>query len=143
MLPINRPRSDVANGNQDGFANTLISNSDVNYEPSRQKTYEASEEFNPSNLPIAGLTQNVPIEKTQNFAQAGAFYQALTPTEREHLISNLAGDLGAVKDTEIRTEMTAFFYNADPEYGSRLARAVEVDLNAVQQRAAQLAQKHA
>ena len=140
MIPINSPRTGITNGNQDGFANIANSKSDVNYEPSRLKTYGASKEFNPSSLPIAGTTQNVPIEKTQNFAQAGAFYQKLTPTEREHLISNLATDLGAVEDAEIRSEMTAFFYKADPEFGSKLAKAVTVDLNAVQQRAAQLAE---
>ena len=110
MLPINRPLADISNGNQDGFANVAKSNSDVNYEPSRLKTYGASKEFKPSSLPIAGTTQNASIEKTQNFAQAGAFYQKLTPIERDHLISNLAADLGVVEDAGIRSEMTAFFY---------------------------------
>ena len=140
MLPINRPRVEVRNGNQDGFANVVTTKSDVNYEPSRQQTYAARKEYNPSNLPIAGITQNVPIEKTLNFAQAGDFYRGLTSTEQDHLISNLAGDLGVVEDAGIRTEMTAFFYKADSDYGSRLARAVNVDLNAVQQRAAQLSE---
>ena len=139
MLPINRPRVDIANGNQDGFANIASSRSDVNYEPSRQKTYKANGDFSATKLPIAGTTQNLPIQKTQNFTQAGAFYKALTPTEQAHLISNLAADLGAVNDIEIRSEMTAFFYKANPEYGSRLAKAVNVDLNAVQQRAERLA----
>lgn len=140
MLPINRPRVNVANGNQEGFSNVASSNSDVNYEPSRQKSYQASKDFSASKLPIAGTTQNLPIEKTQNFAQAGAFYRGLTLIEQDHLISNLAADLGAVKNAEIRNEMTAFFYKADPEYGSRLAKAINTDLNAVQQRAAQLAE---
>lgn len=138
MLPINRPRVEVTNGNQEGFANIIRSSSDVNYEPSSQQTYGSRDVFNPSRLPISGTTQNLPIEKTQNFAQAGVFYRKLTKTGQAHLISNLAGDLGQVKDAGIRTKITAFFYKADPEYGSRVAKAVKVDVNAVQRLAAQL-----
>ncbi|MEO1298635.1 MAG: catalase [Cyanobacteria bacterium J06636_16] len=140
MLPINRPRVDIRNGNQDGFGNIASSKSDVNYEPNRQKTYAAREEYRPSNLPIAGVTQNVPIEKTLNFAQAGDFYRGLNATEKAHLVSNLAGDLGAVTDAGIRTEMTSFFYKADADYGTKLAQAVKVDLNTVKQRAEQLSE---
>ena len=138
MLPINRPRVDVTNGNQGGFANIASTSSDINYEPSRQKTYGAKEDFNPSKLPLSGKTQNLPIEKTLNFAQAGDFYRNLTTTERDHLISNMAGDLGQVQDIGIRTEMAAFFYKADPEYGTRVARAVNLNPSTVQQRAARL-----
>ena len=138
MLPINQPRVDVHNGNQGGSANVKNTDSDINYEPSRRMAYQANKEFQPSKLPIAGTTQNIPIEKTQNFAQAGAFYRGLTPAEQEHLISNLAADLGVVEDAVIRTEMTAFFYKADPDYGTKLANAIKLDLNAVQQRAAAL-----
>lgn len=138
MLPINRPKVEVTNGNQEGFANIMSSNSDVNYEPSSQQTYGATEVFKPSMLPISGTTQNFPIEKTHNFAQAGVFYSKLSKTEQEHLISNFAGDLIQVKDAGIQTEILAFLYKADPEYGSRVAKAVNVDVNAVEQRAAQL-----
>lgn len=140
MLPINRPQVDVHNGNQEGSANSSKSNSDINYEPSRRATFAASDAYRPSQLPIAGVTQSAPIEKTLNFAQAGDFYRGLTATEKEHLIANLAGDLGVVRDDAIRTEMTAFFYKADSDYGSKLAQAVNVNLNAVQQRAEQLSE---
>ena len=140
MLPINQPLVEVRNGNQDGFGNVAATKSNVNYEPSRQQTFGAREEYNPSNLPIAGVTQNLPIEKTLNFAQAGDFYRTLDATGKEHLIANLAGDLGAVQDAGIRTEMTAFFYKADADYGTKLASAVKVDLNAVKQRAEQLSE---
>ncbi|MEM1255431.1 MAG: catalase [Cyanobacteria bacterium P01_H01_bin.21] len=140
MLPINRPRVDVVNGNQDGPANIASSSSDVNFEPNRQQTFAARDEFRSSQLPIAGVTQNVPIEKTLNFAQAGDFYRGLNATDKAHLVSNLAADLGVVEDTGVRTEMTAFFYKADADYGTKLAEAVKVDLNAVKQRASQLSE---
>lgn len=140
MLPINQPRVDVINGNQEGVGNVANSASDINYGPSHQNTYTADETYRPSQLPIAGITQSVPIEKTLNFAQAGDFYRGLDATQQAHLISNLADDLGAVTDIQIRTRMTSFFYKADVDYGTKLARAVDVNLNAVKEQAEQLSE---
>lgn len=140
MLPINSPRVAVNNGNQEGIGNVVNSKADTNYEPSHKGAYEPDGAYQASNLPIAGVTQNVPIEKTLNFAQAGDFYRGLSQTEQAHLVSNLSEDLGAVKDAGIRTEMTAFFYKADADYGSKLAKVVNVDLNAVKKRASQLSE---
>ncbi len=139
MLPINRPRVEVANGNQDGFGNVSKGSSDVNYQPSRREgSFSENEKARYSQLPISGNTQQTPIEKTLNFQQAGDFYQSLDQVDREHLIANLASDLSQVKDPEIRTEMSAFFYKADQDYGTQVAQAVNVNLGEVQQRAADL-----
>ena len=139
MLPVNRPRVKSMNGNQDGFGNVLNTNSDVNYQPSRRTgAFSENENAKYSQLPIAGTTMQAPIEKTLNFAQAGDFYRSLDKTNQQHLIDNLAGDLGQVKNMEIKTEMLAFFYKADKDYGTRVAKAVNVDLAGVEQRAAQL-----
>jgi len=138
-LAINKPRVDIINGNQDGFSNIKSSDSDINYQPSRREgSFAETEKARYSQLPIAGTTQQVPIEKTLNFQQAGDFYRQLDQVNRDHLISNLAGDLGQVEDSDTRTEMSAFFYKADQDYGTKLAQAVEVDLREVQRRAAEL-----
>jgi catalase len=111
----------------------------VNYQPSRrQGSFAENEEAQYSQLPISGVTQQAPIEKKLNFQQAGDFYESLDQENREHLIANLATDLGQVKDKTIRTEMSAFFYKANQEYGTQLAQAVDVNLEEVQQRAAAL-----
>ena len=139
MLPINRPRIKVVNGNQDGFGNTSNSTSDVNYQPSRREgSFSEQEQAKYSQLSISGTTQQAPIEKTLNFQQAGDFYRSLGRVDREHLIANLATDLGQVKDKIVRTEMSAFFYKADKDYGTKVAQSVDVDLEEVQQRAATL-----
>ena len=139
MLPINRPRVEVVNGNQDGRGNIFNSTSDVNYQPSRREgSFSEKEEARYSHLPISGTTQQAPIGKTLNFQQAGDFYRSLDRVNREHLIANLATDLGQVKDKTIRTEMSAFFYKADRDYGTKVAQSVDVNLEEVQQRAAAL-----
>ncbi len=43
-----------------------------------------------------------------------------------------------MKNTETKTIMVSYFYKADTDYGTRLAKAVGADLKAVQAKAAQL-----
>jgi catalase len=62
-----------------------------------------------------------------DFVQAGNLYRDVMKDEdRDHLIANIAGHLkGAQKRIQLR--QTALFYKADPDYGSRVAK--ELDLN--------------
>lgn len=52
------------------------------------------------------------------------FYRSLSKQDQKNLISNLAGDLGQVKDKNIQKTMIGYFYKADAEYGMRLAKAL-------------------
>lgn len=139
MLPVNQPQVKVNNDNQDGYANYYKTKSDLNYEPSQQPTaLQQDSNYRYSQLPVTGTTQQQKIQKTLNFEQAGELYRSFNKQMQDNLIANLKGDLGAVKDENIRTQITAFFYNADAEYGTRVAQAVNVSLDAVKQRAAEL-----
>ena len=134
QLPVNRPLIKVSNNNQDGAMNASGRTGDVNYEPavSGQTPVEAPE-FRYSQYPVSGLTETKVIAKQDNFRQAGEFYRALSPVEKDHLIKNLASDLGRVKSVQVRQMMVSHFYQADKDYGTRLAKAVDVDVNAVAQ----------
>lgn len=48
--------------------------------------------------------------------------------EKATLIKNLAGALGGVKSLVIKQNMLALFYKIDPDYGTRLAKAIGVPL---------------
>ena len=137
-IPVNQPLGVIHNGNQEGFASAGNTKSDVNYEPSRRARYSEDRDYRYSQLPVTGSTQQVPIEKTLNFKQAGDRYRSFSEEMRKHLISNLAADLNQVEDRAIKTELAAFFYNADEDYGTKVAQAVDVDLTQVKQRAAEL-----
>jgi catalase len=78
-------------------------------------------------LPLSGATQQSRIAKTQNFQQAGDFDRSLTATEQANLVSNLAGDLGAVKDDGVKYTMASYFHKADAGYGRALAAALRLD----------------
>jgi catalase len=140
QLPINAPKAVVNNNNQDGDANSGLRNGKVNYEPSRlaPKPQDASLRY--SALPLSGSTQQARIAKTLNFRQAGDFYRSLPKQEQANLVSNLAGDLGQVKDDAAKYTMLSFFYKADSQYGTALAKAVNADASRVQQLASALSE---
>ncbi|OJT17349.1 catalase [Archangium sp. Cb G35] len=128
-LPVNRARAQVNNNNQGGSMNGGNTKSDVNYEPSITRETEDVPAYLLSRAPLSGTTQQAAIEKTDNFSQAGAFYLALSPAERERLVKNLAADLGQVRDARVKARMVGFFYSANAEYGTKLAKAVGIKVD--------------
>ena len=138
QLPINRPRNVVANNNQYGAQNSGSHKGDVNYEPSEHVNLAANAQYKYSQLPLTGTTQQSGTVKTQNFKQAGDFYRSLSATEQANLVSNLAGDLGQVKDDGVKYTMASYFQKADAGYGRALAVALRLDNARVSQLASKL-----
>jgi len=127
QLPINRPRVQVVNYNQEGFMNTGQTTSDINYQPNRDGVTE-DRRYAFSSAPLQGNTQQRAIDKQQNFQQAGKLYRSLGKSERDNLIANLAGDLSQVRNSETKHIMLSYFYKADKDYGKRLTKAVKGDI---------------
>jgi len=106
---------------------------DVNYEPTTVAGNPTQEpQFRYSSYAVTGMTQQKPIDKQDNFRQAGEFYRALSKHEQDELIRNLAADLGQVKSMQIKEAMVSHFYKADKDYGTRLAAAVGVDVKSIE-----------
>jgi catalase len=124
-LPVNRPLSEVNTINQDGAMHYGHSTSDVNYQPSvLTGTAVEDASYVASQAPSSGPVQQQRIRKTLNYQQAGELYRSFTAAERESLVGNFAGDLGRVRDQQVRLRILSFAYQADKDYGSRLAKAV-------------------
>jgi catalase len=133
QLPINRPLMDVRNYNQDGAMNVGSTHSDVNYQPSvTEGAYADDVRYKASRLPLAGTTQQERIPRTMNFEQAGELYRSLSAKDKSNLISNLAGDLGQVKNIQVRDTMLSYFYKADTDYGTRLSKALGAEPSNIQ-----------
>ena len=132
-LPVNRPVVPVNDNNIDGAMQSAARPGEVNYEPTSVSGQPAEQPaFRYSQYTTGGTTQQKPIDKTDNFQQAGDFYRSLGKQEQDDLIKNLAADLGQVKDEQIKDTMVSHFYLADKDYGTQLAKAVNADLQAVQ-----------
>ena len=139
QIPVNRPRADVANYNQDGDGNQKQHSSDVNYQPSvTAGALVEDKQFKYIETALSGTTQQHRIAKNDNFEQAGDFYRALSKQDQDNLISNLAGDLGSVRNTQVKEAMLSHFYKADADYGTRLTAAIKGDLANVKALASKL-----
>jgi catalase len=130
-LPVNRPRVPVVNNYQDGQLNAGSRSSDVNYFPSSAEPKATADQYRQSTYAVDATVDAKPIVKTDVFEQAGKFYRALKPQDKADLVKNLAGDLGQVTLMRTRTIMVSYFYQADHDFGARLAKAVNVPLSAV------------
>jgi catalase len=131
-LPVNRPLVAVSNNNIDGSMQSVARRGDVNYEPTSAANTPAEQPaYRFSQYPVSGQTQQKAIDKQDNFRQAGEFYRALDKHEQDDLVKNLAADLIQVKSIETRRAMVSHFYEADQNYGTRLAAAVGVDIKDV------------
>lgn len=140
QLPINRPKLDIVTNNQDGQLNAGNRKGTVNYEPSVIEPKPQNASYKHSNLKLSGTTQQNNIDKTLNFRQAGEFYRSLSQAEQTSLISNLSGDLGAVKNESTRNKMIAHFYKADANYGTALAKKIGVDVSVIKSAADKLSE---
>ncbi|MFL9878171.1 catalase [Herbaspirillum rhizosphaerae] len=140
QLPVNRPKTTVVNGNQDGQSNGDISNGNVNYQPSRLTPNTEKRDVRYSQSPLLGKTQQERIQKTLNFQQAGEFYRSLSKQEQANLISNLSGDLKQATNQQTRRMMLAYFNRADADYGRSLTAMVGDDYDAVKKLSADLSE---
>ncbi|RZT53304.1 catalase [Sphingomonas sp. BK036] len=128
QLPVNRPLASVVNNNQDGQLDHATRTSDVNYFPAATAAKSTDARYRASTYAVDAMVDAKPIAKTNNFAQAGAFYRALTAQDRADLVTNLAGDLNVVTSARTKTIMVSYFYQADQDFGTRLATAVNVPM---------------
>ncbi|MBL4616930.1 MAG: catalase [Robiginitomaculum sp.] len=128
QIPVNRPLVKVDNWNQDGAGNVGNQTSDVNYQPSRIDNFTENPVGRYSSAALSGQSQQRKIVKENNFSQAGVLYRSFSKQDQSNLISNLAGDLGQVKDSETQHIMLSYFYRADKEFGTRITEAVNGDI---------------
>jgi catalase len=137
-LPVNRSRTPVNNNNWDGAMSTKPQLGEVNYEPTNDASRPAQrEQYKYLEYPVSGTTEQHKVRKGDDFKQAGEFYRSLSKVDQDHLIKNLASDIGQVQSQQIREVMVSRFYQADADYGARLAKLVRVDLAAAKARIGQ------
>jgi catalase len=127
QIPVNCPyRSRVINGQRDGFMQVNGNQGNKrNYEPHSQGHYREDKKVAQKPYQVTGLVQRyTPRHPNDDFAQPGALWRkVLSPTDRDHLVSNIVGHLkGAARD--IQERQCKIFYKCDPEYGTRIAQGL-------------------
>jgi catalase len=51
----------------------------------------------------------------------------MSADERDRLIQTIAKNLGSATSREVKVLETKQFYRADPDYGSRVAKALDIE----------------
>ncbi len=143
-IPVNTPKNaSINNHEQHGQLRTTHSKRDVNYQPSRLVDLNEDSQYRYSRKPLAGMTQQIPFYKEQNFKQAGDFYRNLSKEGQQHLIENMGGTLAGVDNKEIRVIISAYMYNADEAYGTGVAKLAKVSMSDVKAEAKALMSEQA
>ncbi|MGY2373142.1 catalase [Pseudomonas sp. SDO524_S393] len=132
QIPVNRPAARVNNNSQDGAMNTSGRSGEINFEPSSIHEIAQDPQYKYASAPVSGVTQQLAIKQPANFLQAGEYYRALPVKEREFLIEALSGDLNRVTNETNKYAMLSYFYKADADYGTRLAKATHTDLSRIE-----------
>ena len=56
------------------------------------------------------------------------FKKVMSETDRQHLIENLSGALSGAR-RDIQERMVKLFYRVDPEYGERVAKGINLQVD--------------
>ncbi|MEG0765316.1 MAG: catalase, partial [Pseudoflavonifractor sp.] len=135
QIPVNRAKNEVHSYHRDGSMRVDgNSGGSVNYTPNSYGVLTAQPEFtNPAlDLEGAGWAYDPKDDPTDdNFRAGGDLYRLMTEDKRALLIENTARNIAPVTEN-IKYRHTVHCYWGDPEYGTRMAAALGLDLHKVQ-----------
>ncbi|MCU9612375.1 catalase [Caldibacillus lycopersici] len=130
QLPINSPKKRVATNQRGGQMLYYVDqgpnqNPHVNYEPSVLGGLKEAQQSGVEHRPyVSGEIKRAPIERQNNFGQAGETYRRLADWEKDELIKNLVNTLAPCAE-KIKQDMIENCSKCDPDYGRRLKEGLE------------------
>jgi catalase len=131
LLPVNAPRNAAAVNYQRDGAMRFDANGagGPNYWPNSFGGPAPDPSAADPGMPVTGVTGRTPYpHPNDDFVQPRALFRdVMTDEDRERLIGNVVGHLKNAQE-RIRLRQCAVFYKVDPEYGTRVAEGVGVDV---------------
>lgn len=139
LLPVNSAKAcPMRNYQRDGFMRfDANGGGSANYYPNSFGGPEPDPKAAEPSFEVSGRAMRRPYtHPNDDFVQAGDLYRkVMTDTDRDHLIGNIVSHLGGAQK-RIQLRQTALFFKADPDYGSRVAEGLELDMKEVERLAA-------
>ncbi|MFH5810908.1 catalase [Companilactobacillus sp. FL22-1] len=124
-LPVNRPLTEVHNYERDGTMQSNYQGLTVNYEPN---SFDGPKEVKKASIDpyeVSGQVQNQAYSYQVDYStQAGDLYRLMSSGEQERLIKTIAQTLGTVTKDTIKILEIKQMYQADKDYGTRVAQAL-------------------
>jgi catalase len=100
-------------------------NPHVNYEPSGHDGLVEAEPNGEDYQPyVEGRLMKAPIERENNYAQAGERYRTMPDWERDDLVLNLVTQLSDADD-DVQERMLVHLSRCDEDYARRVAEGLE------------------
>eukprot|EP01112_Ceratiomyxa_fruticulosa_P002720 TRINITY_DN128_c0_g1_i2.p1 TRINITY_DN128_c0_g1~~TRINITY_DN128_c0_g1_i2.p1 ORF type:complete len:504 (+),score=130.04 TRINITY_DN128_c0_g1_i2:155-1666(+) len=66
-----------------------------------------------------------------DFVQPGNLYRLMDESAKSHLVSNLVGHMKNCPSKEVLIRQCGHFYRCDPDYGTRVAKGLGIDVNLI------------
>lgn len=124
-LPINKARSEVHSYQRDGQMRfDGNGGKSVNYEPNSFGGPTEVNEHKQAAFQVSGMAENVGYDHHDHYTQAGDLYRLMSEEERERLVANIVAAMKPVERDDIKLRQIGHFYKADPEYGTRIAQGL-------------------
>ncbi|MFC4427035.1 catalase [Deinococcus navajonensis] len=129
QVPINAPKTRVATNQRGGQMAYRVDlapgqNPHVNYEPSLMGGLQEAPRTAPEHEPqVEGKLTRQPLERQNNFGQAGERYRMFEEWERDELIKNLVSNLKGCRPA-IQERMISLLTQCDVDYGRRVAEGL-------------------
>ncbi|EMD36861.1 hypothetical protein CERSUDRAFT_123893 [Gelatoporia subvermispora B] len=131
QIPVNAPIVPVANFERDGYMNV---NGNQGSRPNYMSTtspiqlYNRTWSFDSHQQWIGGAVQSLSAVTEIDFLWSRWFWNNLTETDQQNLISNVVGHLGEAPTKSIRERATAIFAHINITLGEAIAAGVGVDV---------------
>jgi catalase len=128
-LPVNKPKCPVHHYHRDGSMRFDGNFGPApNYEPNSFGGPKEDPAYKELPIPLDGqpAARYNHRDGNDDYTQPGNLYRLMDEGARQRLVENIAGSLGQTPEYIQRLQVS-HFYKADPEYGTRVAKALGLD----------------
>ena len=131
-IPINRPKCPVMNFERDGHMQMSLQPGRVNYSPSSLSADTPREDATRGYTSVRAREEGDklrarPASFADHFSQARMFFNSLTETEQNHVISAFTFELSKVQTKAVRTRMLSQLANVDSGVAQKVANGLGDD----------------
>jgi catalase len=127
LMPINRPKVEVNNYQRDGaMRSDNNGGGSVYYEPNSFSGPKEEPQYKQTAFQVTGVAEQAAYDHNDHYTQAGDLYRLLSEEERARLIETVVGAMKPVERDDIKLRQIQHFYKADPEYGEKVAKGLNL-----------------
>uniref|UniRef100_A0A7S0ZLG9 Catalase n=1 Tax=Timspurckia oligopyrenoides TaxID=708627 RepID=A0A7S0ZLG9_9RHOD len=128
QLPINAPKNAHRNHHYDGQLNPMHREGEVNYHPSHFEKLQHAPVYPTPRVTVSGTRTKEPIQKENNFAQAGERYRSFDVARQERFVGRVADWLNSPRVTnELKSIWLGYWSQCDSDLGSKLSKVVKMN----------------